>query len=317
VSNILIEARCDPNCRPILDALATACGNLGHEVWRWRGPLSGRVSYSRRLGHCDLAILFNGAHHSYKKSLSQLRRRGAKLLFVELGWHPQLGTFQLDPQGINAAASWVDQPLVATACRKLPTRPGADLLVILQHDRDTQITDHSPWFADMVEFISHLCQHSQLPLRVRAHPRHPPSDRLIRLIEDRGFQLDSCQSLSQALQQCRAVACINSSAAVEALAARVPVMCYGRAIYRHAGAVYCLDDRGDCTRRVTAAIAAGESELYLESIDEVLRRIAGQQWRLEQIPARLPPVLTALLKADPASAAHRGWRWPFVLRNAG
>ena len=129
--------------------------------------------------------------------------------------------------------------------------------------------------------------------------------------------MDACQSLSQALHECRAVACINSSAAVEAMARCVPVLCYGRAIYRHAGAVYCLDDHGEGTRHVTAALAAGESELYLESISEVVERIVAQQWRVDQIPARLPAIVEAVTKAAPAGVANRVWRWPFVLRHAG
>lgn len=317
MSTILVEARCDPNSRSILDELATACAELGYEARRWRGPLSGRVPYSRRLGRCDLAILFNGAHDTYEKPLRKLRRCGAKLLFVELGWYPQLGTFQLDTRGINAAASWVNRPLTAIGRRELPPRPAGDLLVLLQHDSDTQITDHSPWFADMYGFVAHLSQHSELPLRVRAHPRHPPGDKLIQMMAHCGCRMDTCQNLSQALHECRAVACINSSAAVEAMAQGVPVLCFGRAIYRHPGAVYCLGNHGGNTRRVTAAIAAGESELYFESVNEVLERIMAQQWRMEQIPARLPAIIQTLMEASPDAATNRAWPWPFALRQAG
>jgi hypothetical protein len=170
----------------------------------------------------------------------------------------------------------------------------------------------------MYELVSHLYRHSELPLRVRSHPRHPPSDRLVQLIARRGCRMDAGPSLSRALQECRAVACINSSAAVEAMAKHVPVLCYGRAIYRHEGAVYCLDGNGDRTRRTTASLAAGLSELYVEPINEVLNRIVSQQWRIEQIPARLP----AVLESSPVNAVsglrtHRSWHWPFSFRRAG
>jgi hypothetical protein len=316
VFNILVEARVDPNSRSILDELATTCSRLGHDVHRWRGPLSGRVPHSRRLGRCDLAIIFNGAHHAYEKPIRKLRRWGTKLLFVELGWFPQLGTFQLDEQGINAAASWVNQPLVAAGLTKLPARPAGDLLVLLQDDFDTQITDHSPWFVDMYEFVEHLSQYSELPLCVRAHPRHPPSDRLVQLIARRGCRMDAGPNLSPALQECRAVACVNSSAAVEALTQRVPVLCYGRAIYRHEGAVYCLDNDGESTRRTTTSLAAGGSELYIESIGEVLERITAHQWRIEQIPNRLPAIVESFISLAPDCPTNRIWRWPFRFRRA-
>ena len=47
---------------------------------------------------------------------------GAALLFVELGWFPQLGTFQLDPHGINAAASWVATVMAPWPSLGLATR---------------------------------------------------------------------------------------------------------------------------------------------------------------------------------------------------
>jgi hypothetical protein len=314
VSAILVEARRDPNCRPILDELAKACAALGHKVRRWCGPLSGRVPYSRRLVRCDLAILFNGAHRTYSEPLRQLRGWGSKLLFVELGWYPQLGRFQLDPQGINAAASWVNEPLVAAEHRKLPGRPVGDLLVLLQDDADTQITDHSPWFADMYEFVSHLKDHSKLPLRVRAHPRHLPTERLTRMVACRGSRMDACPQLADALDGCRAVACVNSSAAVEAMAKGIPVLCYGRAIYRHRGAVYCMEDNGSHTQCVTAELAEGACQLSVESISKMLGRIDAQQWRVEQIPARLPPIINAQLPSASVATAKRGWCWPFFRR---
>jgi hypothetical protein len=113
------------------------------------------------------------------------------------------------------------------------------------------------------------------------------------------------------------VACINSSAAVEAMAARLPVLCFGRAIYRHAGAVYCLDNIGDRTREVTTALANGVSELYVESILEVVERIDARQWQLDQIPVRLAPVLDAIVNTASCGIMASTWRWPFWLRRAG
>ncbi len=316
MATIMVEARRDPNSRDILDELAATCAHLNHDIHRWRGPLSGRVPFSRRLPLCDVAILFNGAHHDYTKPIKQLRRRNTKLLFVELGWYPQLGTFQLDHQGINAAASWSRQPLTKTVHTPLPVRTDGDLLVLLQHDSDTQITNHSPWFADMHDFVLHLTQYSELPLRVRLHPRHPPSDRLLDLLTQHRHTIDNLSNFTHSLAKCRAVACVNSSAAVEALTQSIPVLCYGHAIYRHPTAVYCLTNEGDHTRQVTARLTNGQTEIYFEPIREILQRIIDAQWQIDQISTRLPPIIESLT-SDVHPRLARGWFWPFRPRLAG
>ena len=317
MSNILVEARCDPNSRFILEGLAATCAQLGHSVRRWRGPLSGRVPFSRRLPQCDIAILFNGAHHKYTKPVEQLRRWNTQLLFIELGWYPQLGTFQLDHQGINAAASWAQQPLTESARTRVPVRPSGDLLVLLQHDEDTQITGHSPWFANMHAFVAHLSAHSRLPLRVRLHPRHPPGERVLQFLTQGKHTIDWAPRMAQSLDTCRAVACVNSSAAIEALAQDIPVLCYGHAIYRHPQAVYCLDNDGQHTQQATAQLAAGQSEVYVEPAREVVRRITTEQWQIDQIANRLPPIIESLAHAAADSRPPRGWHWPFRTRLAG
>ena len=77
---ILVEARKDENVKPILNSIAATCALAGHVVKRWRGPLSGRVPFSRRLPRCDLAILFNGTHESYAAALDRLAKYGSSRL---------------------------------------------------------------------------------------------------------------------------------------------------------------------------------------------------------------------------------------------
>lgn len=317
MATIVVEARLDPNCSGVLDALAAGCAALGHDVRRWRGPISRRVPYSRRLPSCDLAILFNGAHHTYQKPLQKLRAMRAQLLFVELGWRPQVGTFQLDSQGINAAASWAREPIATSAGPELPLRTDGDLLVVLQDDDDTQIIDHSPWFAGMDDFVSHLVKYGQLPLRIRPHPRHPPCPALLARCRQARCTIDQSPSLAAALASCRAVACVNSSAAVEALSARLPVLCFGRAVYRHPGAVYCCTDDGSVTRDVTASLAAGFSELSVQAVDEVARRIVARQWTIEQIPQRLPKLITSIVANGQCCQKKSPWTWGDLWRRAG
>jgi len=293
MKTILVEARKDPNAKPTMDALAAACNDAGYRVVRWRGPLSGRVPHGRRIPRCDLAVLFNGTHWKYNRALGKLRRMRAGILFVELGWYPQTETFQLDHQGINAAASWVGEPLESQGRTPLRVRPTGDLLLILQHDGDTQIAGMSPWFPGMHALVEHVCRYSSLPVRVRAHPRRQPDESVVDLVNRLPCTWDRAGSLSEALKTCRAVACVNSSGAVEALANRLPVLCYGNAVYRYPGAVYCLRNDGKSTSAATEALAEGRCHVFEERVDAVLSRIQAKQWTIQEIPHRLPAVLDA------------------------
>lgn len=295
MSTILVEDRKSPECRLVLDAIAEVCRSLGHDTFRWRGPLSGRVAAWPYIFDCDLAILFNGTHDLYRPSLEKLDRLGTKRLFVELGWHPQKGSCQVDPAGINIAADWARAPLAVTGCTRLPVRSGGDLLLVLQLDNDTQIRRHSPHFPEMASFVEFVCRHSVLPVRIRHHPRHPPTPPLQALVRELGGTWDQSPNLAAALEPCRAIACINSSCGVEALAYGLPVLCYGEAIYRHPSAVYCLDGNAQATRDATAELADGRCSLTKEAGAAALARILDHQWTPADLATRLPPLLCELL----------------------
>jgi hypothetical protein len=313
MSTILVEARRDENSAPALDRIAATCRRLGHDVFRWRGPLSGRVPYWRSLFACDLAILWNGAHPRYARTVAALQARGTPVLYVELGWHPQRGTIQIDPAGVNARASWAAEPLSSIGRTPLTVRGGGDLLVVLQLDRDTQITQLSPWFKGMRSFVEFISRHSVLPVRVRVHPREPGGIAASGQMPAWGRGLadmswDDSPTLAAALARAKAVACINSSCGVEALSAGLPLLCYGKAIYRHPGAVYCLTDDAAATAAATAALAAGTCGLFREPIDALVERIAGRQWTIDEIPARLPALLSQTLTcAARDRPSQRSW----------
>jgi hypothetical protein len=306
---ILVESRKDERHRDQLDLIATTLQENGYHVARWRGPLSGRVACSRRLLDCDLAILCNGTTDPYRPVLKHLKRAGIDTLFVELGWYPQSGTLQIDPDGINASASWVNEPLMQATKTPLSVRPSGDLLVLLQHEQDTQITCQSPHFSKMSTFLVHLAKHSALPLRVRSHPKFPIEDDVRQAATEFGIGWDCNPSLKDSLESCQAVACINSSGAVEALAERLPVLCFGHAIYRHPGAVYCLNRDGAEVAAVTQELAAGRCTLVTEKVDAIFRRILDQQWRRETIPLHLPKLVDDFLSRleKPRTKGRVGW----------
>jgi hypothetical protein len=183
------------------------------------------------------------------------------------------------------------------------------LLVLLQDEQDTQITCQSPHFKKMSSFLTHLAKHSALPLRVRSHPKFPPGDDLRRIATEFGIGWDCNRSLKESLGCCQAVACINSSGAVQALAERLPVLCFGHAIYRHPGAVYCLNRGGAEIAAVTQELAAGRCTLVTERVDAVVRRILNQQWRREAIPLRFPKLVDDILsrREKPRTKGRVGW----------
>ena len=310
MARILVEARRDTNVKPTLDALAECCTDLGHDVLRWRGPLSGRVPHSRRLRKCDLAIIWNGIHHKYRPFVRRLRDQNIPMLFAELGWFPQKQTFQVDPQGVNAASSWCTDPLAVPAMTaaddaksdQVYGNGSGDLLVILQDDGDTNIEQFSPWFQDMFSFVTFLAENSVLPLRVRAHPSHEPDQRLTEWLAANPQNIvgapviwDSAETLSQSLDDCSALACVNSSSGIEAMYRGVPVLCYGQAVYRHSGVVNCLTNDAQETQSATTQISSGRVSSSAGAIQLFLRRLEQKQWRNEEIPKRLPKLIEAQL----------------------
>lgn len=296
---ILVEVRKDPICAAMLDAMAETCGSLGHRVVRWRGPLSGRMPYGRSLPVCDLAILFNGAHRSYRPVMARLQAWGVATLMVELGWHPQANRYQVDPRGVNASASWAREPIEVECSTPVRVRPHGDLLLLTQLDNDTQITEQSPWFASMDQLIRFICSASALPVRVRPHPKSPDMERLQVVVAECGACWDDSPSLAAAVARGRAAACVNSSAAIAALDAGMPVLCYGNAIYRHPGAVYCLDQDPSATLAATGEVASGKCSLSQEKIAALVQRIVNRQWTVPEVPNRLPPLISELLAATP------------------
>jgi Capsule polysaccharide biosynthesis protein len=292
---VVVEARKDPRPAAMLNALAHECQRLGYQVTRWRGPLSGRIPESRWLPPCDLAIIFNGKHTTYQATRQVLQQRNTATLFVELGWYPQSGHYQLDSQGVNADASWANEPLPHSKPEPLTLRDAGDLLVLGQLNDDTQITAHSPWYRDLESFIRFLGTHAALPLRVRAHPLDPHRETLQQLARQLGATWDISPNLTTALQTAKAVACINSSAAIEAMALGLPVLCFGDAIYRHQDLVYPLSNDADAVRAVTQELAAGRCELSASAMRAMVQRVQDHQWTPAQVPQRLAPLLELML----------------------
>lgn len=290
MKRIIVQYKALADSKPVMEGIARACRAMGHKVYRWRKSLSTKLPYRWWLKECDLAFVFNCNNPCCDRALATLRRTGAQLIFVELGWYPQQGTMQLDPDGINAQVSWANDPLITIGRRPLSVRPQGDLLLLLQHETDSQIVIQSPWFDTMADFVRFIAENSQLPVRVRAHPRFEPGG-VRQLAKQLGCGWDTSANIAEAIQSAKAVACVNSSGAVECLTHRLPVLCFGHSIYRHEGAVYCLERDARHVAQVTGDLKRGRCELFADRLEELLLRIWCKQWTLAQLPERLPGFL--------------------------
>jgi len=284
---ILVESRDDPRAGPVLDGLARAAIDLGRTVTRWR---HGQALPAAPVAQ---AIAWNGLTPEYEELRAEASK-GLPVLWAELGWLPHDTTFQLDPQGVNALASWADEPVRVPERGPLEVRDG-DLLVLLQWDEDQQIKRLSPWFESVGAWLRFLdmCVRG-LPMVVRAHPAFAPGLDVLQIVErSTRMRWDGSATLTEALDGAAAVATINSSAAVQALAAGLPVLCYGRAVYRHWPAVWTMSPHPEFTTAAIHRLRHRTEAADRGAVAAMVERIMGRQWRLDDLPWRLAPLLAS------------------------
>ena len=259
--------------KKLLDKIYTTCKReLNIPVVRWKIG----NSVPNGITH---AFLWNGMHPIYHKCKKQLGT--AKIFYAEMGWFPHLDSYQIDCGGINAAASWASEPVYADGDRLNVS--GDKLLVLLQDPRDTQVkAAMSPWIT-MVGMLEHLCAYSRMKVVVRRHPWVDPGSLVIALMQRYRLNFDCSENLKEAAHRYRAFATINSSAAVELMHYGMPILCYGKAVYRHEYAAYCMHGDPAETAAVTDQLSNGECFLLSGSMSAVVDRIRSHQIALKNI----------------------------------
>ncbi|MDF1843904.1 MAG: hypothetical protein P1U77_20905 [Rubripirellula sp.] len=205
---------------------------------------------------------------------------------------------QLDPNGINASASWSGAVNVSKRCSPISSLPGNDILVVMQHDRDTQITKQSPWFDSMADFLEFLLPILGDRAIVRKHPRHRISRRAAQSIRKHRSRMCGERSFRDAINNKSAICCINSSAAIEALAHRIPVLCFGSAIYRYPGAVYTLTRDQNEIKSSIAEVDSGSVSLCDEAIQTLMGEIESHQITAETLETQVLERVSAALFAN-------------------
>ena len=279
----IIDGRDARGPKKILRAIGEAIEQLGWRVDYWRVEAG-------ELPDCDLVVLWSSIHPNYGPALEKIRRKKIKALFVQNGWRPKETTFQVDTFAANGLATWAREPMDVRPGTPLKVKSGY-LLVACQDGMYAASKEFSPWFSGSEDFIEHFLRHSRLPCVFRSHPLDPISPKVISRIEAAGAKVDRSRSVEEALSGAAALATIHSTVAVDAMIAGLPVLCYGRAAYRHHGAVYEMDDSPLKTWCRTNQLKAGNCELDANSQAAVLARLQARQWSFGDLPHRLGPLL--------------------------
>ena len=254
--------------RPTMDAISDALKDYKVKIWAWSKIEPPHVA--------DVTFFWNGTSLAHRELAKTILERGDRVIFVEHGWLPQTSTVQMDMEGVNANASWCKEELTFRKGRHVKVTDGR-MLVICQRDNDSQIRMHSPFFSCMREYLEHLRDNSELDMVIRLHPRSPVleiQEYLDVIVNADNMTIDGNKDLSLSLSQSSCVATINSGVGIQTLQAKKPLLVYGEAIYRHPGAVYCMDP--DFTKDVTTELQT-ECSLYSNAQTKMLERIMEHQ----------------------------------------
>lgn len=264
--------------REHLDRVAEAVARLGHAVVRWPSgttlPLGGAT---------DVVWWGNEIHPGLVQCALG---RNIRPLYVELGWLADRGTaLQIDRAGCNGLASWAEQPLDPALVPRSVVGPPAvretgPLLVCLRYEGSPQrrAAETSPWFRTNIEWVRALL-HAPLPLRLRAHHKTwPQFTNALGAVFGERVEWSHAAALEDDLATARAVAVIDSTAGAQALERGLPVLCFGRQVFRAPGAVYCLTDNAAALQACGAELADGRCSLDAAIMEATVTRMRRKQW---------------------------------------
>jgi len=242
-------------------------------------------------------------------------RHGVPTLWCENGFYQRKDNMQVDPEGFLHRASWrrrINDPAPAGGAEKLAqfypqgltpvrARTGGYILVLGQVAGDTQLADSelqgpNPLQREVARAIPkgtlvYFRPHPQNPTNRRSHV-HTQLPLLDEKQEERAAYRESKAGpgLASALAGANFVITINSNAAVESLAAGVPVLAFGPHLGIDAQAI----------KRCTVATLAADIQAMLAGwqpeqsrVENFLCWLAARQWNREELASQA--VMTRLL----------------------
>lgn len=249
----------------------------------------------------DVLVVWNGRLPWYRAAVAQAQALGIPVCYLEYGFFPD--TLQMDGCGVNAAASIAALPaewfaalphdpavwLTPFAQRGVEFTAGANALpgdverlparavvVPLQLDGDTQLTDHSPWIRDMAHLLDAVCAATPegMPVIVKEHPSAATREETA-LLHARYPRVTWCRyrSVAELLPAARVVVTVNSSVGLQALCRRVPVVACGAALW--AKPAFCQSARNGA--QLAAAIhGASAYEPDCQTLGSFLTYLRGR-----------------------------------------
>lgn len=253
-------------------------------------PLSKTIevkNWETAINDFDVLFIWNGQMNPEKRLIERAKQKGIPIIYSELGWLPQAGTFYFDYKGIavnSSLSDWEYYPLrpeevkdlnnflwyykVAVNKNTIPVKDDF-VLVPLQVENDSQIILHSR-IKSMQELIDYTRKFIKGKIVYKAHPKDEK-----KLIIPKGCELVK-DNLHGYLQSCKYVVTINSTVGVEALTYGKPVIVLGNAFYGGLGITWWARDDKEFQRAITQAergiIARGKIASFLYFLMQ-------RQWR--------------------------------------
>jgi hypothetical protein len=264
---------------------------------------------SHALDHCtgfpEVVVVWNSLREPQTSIAAHARRMGAAVLVMEHGFWERNRYVQLDAVGTQHRASWANrlrEPAPPEGAERLGrfypdglvpvrARKKGYALVLGQVPRDSQLLDSEIQGPLPLQRAVKAALPPDVPVYFRPHPqcsnvRVPAHKRILpTLVEDPSEAQTYRTSkqgtgLAAALAGARFVVTINSTAGNEALAAGVPVLAFGPALYTMAGVA----------RQTTAKTLKSDLQLMLDgwapeeaAVENYLQWLAARQWTAEEL----------------------------------
>ncbi|MDI4652868.1 MULTISPECIES: hypothetical protein [Pseudoalteromonas] len=205
----------------------------------------------------DEVLIWNGNFEYQQTFLSCLQTYpNIQKQFAEVGWFDQSNSIYIDPYGVNGKSLLAKTCPPALNHSELEKVSGfiteytkdylrvncasntLKILVPLQVDTDSNILNHSP-FSSMQAFIDFLADwlpDKNVEIIVRPHPKATYNYALKSNRKD--FIFDASGDIKSKIAESDIVIGINSTALIQALAFRKPVMAFGESVYSSSDAVH-------------------------------------------------------------------------------
>ena len=252
----------------------------------------------------NYTFIWNGIRETERKIVNALRQFGSKIFFVEHGFFDRNHYVQVDHKGTQHRAAWakrLTEPAPACGAERLarfypdgikPMRAKRDgyILVLGQVPNDSQLWDSAIQTPEAIQAITRASLARDIPVYFRPHPKRASvrtQQQILPVLNPAGKAEAAAYEttkhgagLEAALAGARFVITINSTAGNEALAAGVPVLAFGPALYT-AGGVAKQTSRKTFKDDLRAMLEGWMPEQ--SAVDNYMNWLAARQYNAEDL----------------------------------